>query len=63
MMELKSGLIEDEELIHCNNGPAMIYADGTQMWYQHDVCHREDGPAIMFADGTENMGLSRRTTS
>ena len=27
------------------DGPAMIWADGSQAWYRHGKCHREDGPA------------------
>jgi hypothetical protein len=38
-------------IIHCENGPAIEYADGYKRWYQNGLLHREDGPAIEFADG------------
>lgn len=31
---------------HRKNGPALIYKDGTKMWYKNGYLHREDGPAI-----------------
>ena len=34
--------------------PAVIYANGTQMWYRDGKLHREDdSPAIIHADGTQ----------
>lgn len=40
--------------LHSESGqPAVVYADGTQWWYQHGMVHREDGPAVVFPDGTE----------
>ncbi len=37
-----------------NDLPAIICANGTQQWYQHDKLHRNnDLPAIIFADGTQ----------
>jgi len=34
--------------------PAIIYADGSQHWYQNDKRHRDnDQPAIIYADGTQ----------
>ncbi len=37
-----------------NDLPAIIYANGTQQWYQHDKLHRDnDLPAIIYADGTQ----------
>ncbi len=37
--------------LHRDDGPATIWPDGTQYWYQHGVPHRDDGPAITYADG------------
>ncbi len=37
---------------HRDGGPAMIWADGTQFWYQHGKPHRDDGPAVIYANGT-----------
>lgn len=32
---------------HRIDGPAVLYDDGSQEWYQHGEIHREDGPAII----------------
>lgn len=32
--------------LHREDGPAMVWADGTRKWYYNGVLHREDGPAI-----------------
>lgn len=37
----------DEGVIHRDGYPAVIKADGTEVWYQHGRIHREDGPAII----------------
>lgn len=31
---------------HREDGPAVIYPSGTELWYHHGELHREDGPAI-----------------
>lgn len=36
---------------HREDGPAVILADGTEMWWQYDNLHRADGPAIMRPGG------------
>jgi hypothetical protein len=36
---------------HRDDGPAIIYANGSQSWYLNDKCHRVDGPAIVCVDG------------
>lgn len=36
---------------HRINGPAVIYVNGSERWYQHGKLHREDGPAIHRIDG------------
>jgi hypothetical protein len=38
---------------HRDDGPAVIYADGGKVWYQHGYLHRDDGPAIEHADGSK----------
>ena len=37
--------------LHRTNGPAVLCADGTELWYQNGLRHRTDGPAIMWPDG------------
>ena len=38
---------------HRLDGPAVIWADGTQAWYMNGQRHRLDGPAFIWADGTQ----------
>jgi hypothetical protein len=40
------------EMLHCDEGPAVEWADGTTEWYCDGKLHREDGPALEGADGT-----------
>jgi len=40
-----------DEKEHREDGPAVIYPDGYQVWYKEGLIHREDGPAIIRADG------------
>jgi hypothetical protein len=37
--------------LHRDGGPAAIYPDGRQYWYQNGKFHREDGPALTYPDG------------
>ena len=37
--------------LHCADGPAIEYDDGTKMWYHYGRLHRADGPAIEWATG------------
>lgn len=37
---------------HCDEGPALVWEDGTQAWYQNGVIHKEDGPAVESSIGT-----------
>lgn len=39
-----------DDIIHNDNGPAIILANGTQSWCQHGKVHREDGPAVDYCD-------------
>ena len=43
---------------HRDDGPAVIYCDGSKEWFQHGVYHRADGPASIFKDGTKHWGLN-----
>ena len=38
---------------HRDDGPAVIYPDGSQCWYKEGTRHRDDGPAVIKADGTQ----------
>ena len=37
--------------LHRVDGPALVYANGTQLWYLNDQLHRVDGPAVEYPDG------------
>ena len=36
---------------HNTKGPAVIFDNGTQMWFLRGRVHREDGPAVIHKDG------------
>ena len=38
---------------HRTDGPAIVYANGDQYWYQNGKYHHEDGPAIVYANGDQ----------
>lgn len=38
--------------LHREDGPAVIWNDGTENWYQNGRLHREDGPARTWYDGS-----------
>lgn len=39
--------------LHREDGPAVIQADGTEIWYWQGKMHREDGgPTMLLCDGT-----------
>ena len=57
---MKNGWITDsngtkrhyvDDKYHNDNGPAIIWEDGTKYWAKHGNKHREDGPAIEWSDG------------
>ena len=43
-------------VVYCNSkgephrldGPAIIFADGEEHWYQNGLRHRVDGPAVVY---------------
>ena len=37
--------------LHCEDGPAIIYSDGTRYWCQNNELHRIDGPAVVYSNG------------
>lgn len=37
---------DEEGKLHRDGGPAMIYNNGTEIWYQHGKRHRINGPAV-----------------
>ena len=39
--------------LHRDNGPAVIWADGTCAWFQNGLRHCANGPAVEWTDGTK----------
>jgi hypothetical protein len=37
--------------LHREDGPAVVYEDGTRLWLIEGNLHRADGPAIIYEDG------------
>ena len=37
--------------LHRIGGPAVIFADGTEIWYQNGLFHRTDGPSVIYPNG------------
>jgi len=40
-------------VLHCDTGPAIIRANGSQEWIREDKRHRDSGPAYIGANGTQ----------
>ena len=40
--------------LHREDGPAIIFPDGTQYWHRNGEFHRDDGPAIIYPDGRQH---------
>ena len=38
-------------VLHREEGPAIIWPNGTKLWYQNGDLHRTDGPAVEWSDG------------
>ena len=45
-------------ILHRTDGPAIVRADGTKVWYQHGNLHRTDGPAIEHANGDKRWYIN-----
>ncbi|NVM37763.1 MAG: hypothetical protein HWN81_19385 [Candidatus Lokiarchaeota archaeon] len=49
--------------LHKENGPAVIFADGTQEWWIDGKRHREDGPAFIFPNGQKKYFIEGKNIS
>ncbi len=52
--------------LHRTDGPAIIWNNGMQEWWQNGVRHRLDGPAVIWNNGTKEWwqnGMRHRTNS
>lgn len=36
---------------HREDGPAVIFADGSELWCLNGLLHRDDGPAVILLPG------------
>ena len=50
--------VTDEGLRHREDGPAIIHADGSEIWWVNGVKHREDGPAVVCPDGRKEWFIN-----
>ncbi len=57
-----SWLLEDAcpiwERLHREDGPAAVYANGTQEWWANGRLHRLDGPAVIYTNGTHEWWIN-----
>lgn len=53
----------DQGSLHREDGPAIIYADGTSVYYKYGKLHRLDGPAVDFLDGRQEYWIDGRSYS
>jgi len=44
-------MVQGQYRLHREDGPAVLYPNGTKKWYQEGNLHREDGPAVEYCDG------------
>ena len=48
------------ERLHREDGPAVIYANGTQLWYIDGNMHRINGPAVIHPDDTQEWCVNNQ---
>lgn len=41
--------------LHCEDGPAIEYSDGSKAWYINGKRHRLDGPANKWGGGVDGI--------
>ena len=44
--------------LHREDGPAVIYPNGTKRWHINGKLHRTDGPAVEYATGEEEYWIN-----
>jgi len=49
--------------LHREDGPAVIWANGSEFWYKNGDLHREDGPAVIWASGCKSWYLHDKKLS
>ena len=51
---------DEEGGFHRDNGPAKIYRDGAEEYFQHGSLHRLDGPAYIGSNGYKEYWVNGR---
>lgn len=46
--------------LHRRDGPAIIWSNGREEWYQYGRLHRDNGPAITWSNGTQEWWINDR---
>jgi hypothetical protein len=46
-------LYKKHGLHHRNNGPSIVFLNGSMHWHQKGRLHRTDGPAVIYNTGTK----------
>ena len=46
-------ILNSDTRLHREDGPAIVFPDGSQEWYRNGDLHREDGPAVINPDGEQ----------
>ena len=41
----------DKGEYHREDGPSIVYANGSEEWFLNGLSHREGGPAVVFPEG------------
>lgn len=49
---------QKKKIMHREDGPAMIHADGSTEWRINNKLHREDGPALEYSNGRTGWFLN-----
>ena len=47
-----------KDQLHCENGPAIKWANGTKTWCINGQLHRENGPAIEYTNGDKEWWIN-----
>jgi hypothetical protein len=50
--------LNEQGLLHREDGPAREYSNGTKAWFINGKLHREDGPAVEHGNGDEEWYLN-----
>ena len=55
-LEAEEWLVND--LLHREDGPAVIWSFGKQEWWVKGKRHREDGPAVIWPNGDQEWWIN-----